>query len=125
MDKLKFIYEQMYRLSIPYEFGEWTQAIQYPYFVGEITSSESMPNEDGMAETNFILTGFHRGKVYDLEVLKELIRKHFNPVCGVRAETKSGAIVALYDGSFYIPSGEADLKKIQINIKILEWKGDI
>lgn len=125
MQVLKLINEQMDILSIPYEFGEWTQATQYPYFVGEITSGESMPNEDGMAETNFILTGFHRGKTIDLETVKEQVRKHFNPVSGLRMDTNSGAIIALYDGSFYIPSGEADLKKIQINIKILEWKGDI
>ena len=126
MQVLKLINEQMDILSIPYEFGEWTATTQtYPYFVGEVLSNETMLAEDGMTETNFILTGFHRGKAIQLETIKERIRKHFNAVSGLRVKTDSGAIVALYDGSFYIPSGEADLKKIQINIKILEWKGDI
>ena len=125
MERLKFINEQMDILALSYEFGEWTQEIQYPYFVGEVLSNESITTEDGLAETTFILTGFHRGKAIDLETAKEKIRKHFNSIHGLRAKTGSGSIAVFFDGSYYIPTGEADLKKVQINLKILEWKGDI
>ena len=57
MDKLNFINNQMAVLSVPYEFGEWTQKIRYPYFTGEITE-EPITTEDGAETSTLILTGF-------------------------------------------------------------------
>ena len=119
---LNFINEQMSILAVPYEFGEWTQDIQYPYFVGEITEDEPM-TEDGAETSTLILTGFHRGKRIVLEEIKQKIKKHFSTIYGLRASTDSGAIAVFYGGAFFIPSGEADLQKIQINLKIKQWKG--
>ena len=125
MDKLKFINEQMNEvLEIPYEFGEWTSAIQYPYYVGEITEDEPM-TEDGAESSTMILNGFHRGEFIDLERDKQTIKQHFHPVCGLRGKTESGAIAVYYGGAFYVPTNEADLKRIQINLVIKEWKGAI
>ena len=122
MDKLKFINEQMDILSVPYELGEWTQEVVYPYFTGEFTEVPT-DTEDGYEETEVILTGFHRGKYLDLEEIKSKIKKHFDPICGLSANTDSGVIIVLYNGSFYVPTGEADLKRLQINLLIKEWKG--
>ena len=116
MDKLKFINEQMDMIAVPYEFMEWTAPVVYPYGVGETT-------EDGAEQSTLLLTFFHRGKMIDLLEIKEKIKKHFPPVYGLRGETEGGAIAVFYDGFLPIPSGEADLKKIQINLKINEWKG--
>ena len=124
MDKLKFINEQMDILAVPYEFGEWTSEIKYPYSVGEITE-EPVTTEDGLEESTMILTCFHKGKLIDLEMVKEKIKRHFNPIYGLCTFTDSGSIAVFFDGSFYIPTGEADLKKLQINLKIKEWKGDM
>lgn len=124
MGKLKFISDQMAALGIPYEFGEWTSGVVYPYFVGEITE-EPTTTEDGLEESTMILTGWARGKYIDLETAKEKIKQHFNHSTGMCASTDSGSIAVFFDGAFYIPSGEADLKKIQINLKIKEWKGAI
>ena len=122
MDALNFFSEQMQALEINYEFGEWTSEAVYPYFVGEITESPTH-TEDGKTESTVILTGFHRGSFIDLETVKEKIKKHFNPICGRCAKTGSGSIAVFFDGSFYIPTGEANLRKIQINLKVMEWKG--
>ena len=124
MDKLNFISEQMTVISVPYEFGEWTSDVQYPYFVGEITE-EPITTEDGAEQSTMILNGFHRGKYIDLETAKEKIKKHFHPIYGLRASTDSGSIAVFFDGAFFVPTGEADLKRIQINLKIKEWKGDL
>ena len=125
MDTLKFINEQMDILEIPYEFGEWTSPkVQYPYFVGETPQPEEYPSEDGLEESELILTGFHRGKVIELETIKQKIKNHFHPVHGLRAEVDNGTIVVFYEGGFLIPTGEKDLKKIQINLKIKYWKGE-
>ena len=109
-------------LGIPYEFGEWSSDSVNLYFVGEITEDEPT-TEDGAEESTLLLTGFSRGDKYIvLENEKNKIKKHF-PADGLRGQTDSGAIVVCFGGAFYIPSGEADLKKIQINLKIKEWKG--
>lgn len=124
MDKLKFISDQMDILEVPYEFMEWTSKVVYPYFVGEITETEP-DTEDGKEESTMILTGTHRGTYLELETIKENIKKHFHPIHGLRGQTDSGSIAVYYGGAFYVPTGEADLKRIQINLNIKEWKGDL
>ena len=114
----------MTSLGIPYEFGEWTSDVVYPYFTGEITENEPM-TEDGAEPSSFILNGFSRGKFIELEEAKEKIKKHFHPIHGLRATTDSGSIAVFFAGAFYVPTGEADLKRIQINLNIEEWKGDL
>ena len=109
-------------LGIPYEFMEWTSKVQYPYWVGEYTDVATQ-TEDGYEETEVILTGFHRGEYLDLLEAKDKIKQHFHPICGLSANTDSGVIIVFYNGSFPIPTGEADLKRIQINLLIKEWKG--
>lgn len=125
MEKLGFINNQMETIGIPYEFGEWTSSVVYPYFVGEITE-DPVTTEDGHEESTLILTGFHRGKMIDLLRAMEKIKAHFCPFSGLRGRTDSGSAIAVFfDGYFVIPSGEADLKKIQINLKIHTWKGAV
>lgn len=124
MDKLRFINEQMDILSVPYELNEWTEKVSYPYFTGEFTEVPIM-NEDGSEETEVILTGFCRGKGAYMKLVSHMkkIKKHFDPIYGLRAATDSGSIAVFFSGSFPVPTGEAELKRIQINLTIKEWKG--
>ena len=124
MEKLGFIAQQLEAIGIPYEYGEWASDIRYPYFVGELTE-EPVETEDGREQSTLLITGFNRGNLIDLERLKTTIKWHFHPAHGLRGETDGGAIAVYFDGGFYVPTGEADLKKIQINLKIIEWKGDV
>lgn len=125
MEKLKFIKNQMDSIAVPYEFMQWSSDIVYPYFVGEITEQPTL-TEDGQEQSTMLLTGFHRGQYIDMETVKERIKSHFSPVCGLRGQTDGGSTIAVFfDGSFYVPTGDSDLKKLQINLKIYEWKGAI
>ena len=121
MDKLGFISGQFDKIGIPYLFLEAPASSQYPYFVGEITE-EPTATEDGYEEATLLVTGFHRGNAATLEACKEKIKKHFHPITGLHGQTDNGRIVVFYDGAFYIPTGESELKRIQINLKIKEWK---
>lgn len=121
MDKLKFINEQMEAIGIPYELGQWSSKIQHQYWVGEFTE-EPTTTEDGLEQSTLLLTGTNRGEYMTLEAGKEKIRKHFDPKDGLIAETDSGVIAVFFDGSFPVPTGEADLKRIQVNLRIKEWK---
>lgn len=122
MEKLQFINQQMAELSVPYEFGEWTTDVIYPYCVGEVTE-EPITTEDGAETSTFILNFFHRGSYADLESIKARIKQHFQPIFGLRASHEGGAIAVFYESAFYVPTNEADLKRLQINLTIKEWKG--
>lgn len=125
MSALQFINEQMSALEINYEFNEWTSDIVYPYFVGDEFREDEASTEDGAETSTLLIVGFHRGEYSALDTIKEKLKKHFDPIDGLRAKTDSGAIAVFFCGAFNIPSGEADLKKIQITLKIKEWKGAI
>lgn len=124
MSVLGIIATELNSLNIPYEFMEWTDSVQYPYWVGEY--SEIAPiTEDGHKESTVILTGTTKGTWMELEQARAIIEKHFSPICGLKKSTDDGAVVIFYGNSFPVPTGEADLKRIQINLQIHEMKGAI
>ena len=120
-EALNIISEAMESLGINYAFMEWVGEPVYPYFVGEYQEIEPM-YEDGMQATSFILTGFSRDTWEALEDAKEKIASLFNKVGGKTVIADSGSAVAVfYAQSFVVPTGDAELKKIQINLTIKEW----
>ena len=122
---LKIISDAMDALGLNYGFGEYKvnsgEEVAYPYFVGEYQEIEPL-NEDGMQETTFLLTGFSRDLWQTLEDAKAKIRKYFNKISGKVVIADDGSAVAIfYSNSFVIPTGDAELKKIQINLDVKEW----
>ncbi len=116
---LSYISKQLTEAGIPYEFAEWKSKAVDTYFVGEY--SETPPSEeDGSIESTFILNGFTIKNWLDLEELKEKIEKLFTFNTGI-LENNSGVSVT-YAGSFIVPTGDAKLKRIQINLSIKEWR---
>lgn len=127
MEKLNFIgYQLNDVLKIPYRFGQWNAAVQYPYAVGEITE-EPISTEDGHESSTFLLTVFCRGQeaLLELSRIKEKVKKHFPAVYGLRGSTEKGAIDVFYDGAMFVSTGKDNLKTMQINLKIEEWKGAV
>lgn len=121
---LNFMNFELGTMGIPYEFLEWTQPVSYPYFIGEYNEFEPIL-ENNEEEKTFILTGFNRGKDarMQLERMKGLIEKEFDSVNGKIATLNSGSVVAIfYSNSFYVPTGEEELYKIQINLSVKLWK---
>ena len=120
---LKVVSDGMTELGLEYEFGEYTkEPIVYPYFVGEYTETEPM-TEDGLQETAFMLSGFSRGTWLTLENAKAKIENYFNKVYGKTVMVGDGSAVAVFYGnSLIVPTGDEELKKIQINLQCKEWK---
>lgn len=119
----KIINDAMTSLGLEYSFMEYAgNPVVYPYFVGEVTETEGV-TEDGLQESTFLLTGFSRGTWLELEETREKIENYFNRVSGLTVITDSGSGVAIfYAHSLVVPTGDAELKKVQINLSVKEWK---
>ena len=117
---LKFISEKLERLKIPYAFEEWTtNEVPDPYFVGEYNEVESTEREEnGYQETTFILTGTGR-KWLGLEQAKEIIE---NNITETAILPNGNGIAVFYSNSFPVPTGDMELKRLQINLTIKEWR---
>ncbi|MGD6877835.1 hypothetical protein [Bacillus infantis] len=121
-DALSIISDAMAEMGLNYEFMEWKSAPAYPYFVGEYQETAPM-SENGEQDTTFILTGFSRDTWQTLEDAKALIENYFNRDYGKVVIADSGNAVAIfYDNSLVIRQENSELKRIQINLTIKEWK---
>lgn len=65
-----------------------------------------------------MLTGTGRS-LLELERVKNKIKK----INGIRAILENGSGVALfYDGAYSVPIDEADMRRMQVNLQIKEWR---
>ena len=119
----KAVSDGMKSLGIEYAFERYKKdPVVYPYFVGEYTETETF-TEDGLQEYTFLLTGFSRDSWDTLETAKEKIRDYFDKVSGNTVIAENGSAVAIfYANSLIVPTGDAELKSIQINLSVKEWK---
>ena len=119
---LKIVSDAMEALGIEYGLGTYDgNPIVYPYFVGEYTETESM-TEDGLQESTFLLTGFSRDSWLTLENAKERIQDYFDKVSGKVVMAEDGSAVAIfYAHALIVPTGDAELKSIQIQLSVKEW----
>lgn len=120
-DALTLIAESMAALDMNYAFVEWKGKPAYPYFTGEYQESPAV-SEDGLQEADFILTGFTRGSWADLESAKQQIESYFNKDGKVTIAPSGNAVVISYSNSFVVPTGDAELKRIEIHLDVKEWK---
>lgn len=115
---LTYIGNILKSLELPYAFMEWKRQPPKTYFVGEYHEPES-PEEDGEQDITFMLTGFTRGTWLDLERHKQTIESKIDRTAILDDGT---GVAVFYAGAEPVPTGDAELKKIQINLKIIEFK---
>lgn len=118
---LKFISDKLTAANIPYAFMVWTKQLSYPYFVGEYIESEPM-YEYGESESTFILTGTTNGSWLTLESIKAQIKELFGCEGLTHIFEDGTAIAVIYQSSKPIPTSTDDLKRMQINLKVKEWR---
>lgn len=123
MNLLGILADELQSIGIPYAFMEWTPPVAYPYFIGEYSETVA-DTESGYEEGTVQLTGTTRGPWLELEDLKSKIKSRFPPIYGLRKSTDDGAVAFFYGNSFPVPTGEADLKRIQINLQVKHWRNE-
>lgn len=119
IETLKYIADALHSIGINYEFGQWSSEVVYPYFVGEYTESEPL-TEDGLHEADFMITGWTRGAWLEMEQAKEKIERLF--ANNVHLLPSGSGLAIFYAGTLITPQNEAELKSMQINLRIKEWK---
>ena len=119
---LKVMTKAMGNLGLEYGFIRYNKKpVVYPYWVGEYQESPPI-SESGHSISTFMLSGFHRGEWADLETQKEKIENYFNKVSGKTVMAEDGSAVAIfYANSLIVPTMDAELKRIQINLDVHEW----
>lgn len=117
-EALGLIADSLDDIGINYEFAEWSSEVPATYFIGEYQEEESI-TEDGMQNTTFILTGTTRGRWLELEQAKAKIEKEFENKTAI---INHQGIAVWYSSSLPVPTDVEELKRIQINLKIKEWK---
>ena len=92
-------------------------------FIGEYQEIDSLTKqEDGLQESSFTIEGFSRGSWLELMDIKEKIEKRISTTAILG--NKSGFAV-FYSQCLVIPTGDYELKRIQITLNIKEWKVDV
>lgn len=118
---LDVIEKEMKTLGLNYAFMGWEGKPKHPYWIGEFQEIEPY-DESGQHDSSFILTGYTRGLWNDLISGREKIKECFNMVTGKTVIAEDGSAVAVfYSSSTPVRTGDAELKKLQINLDVKEW----
>lgn len=96
-----------------------SNTVRYPYWIGEYT--EGSPDEEtGYRKSTLILTGTTNGTWSKLKAEKDVIEDLFRDR---RAILDNGHAVAFYvENSLEIPTQLDTIKRIQLNITVMEWR---
>lgn len=119
---LKYVDDLMQSMGIPYGFMRYNNEppSEKYYFVGDYTELEmTTKEENGMQEITFILRGFTRDSWLLLEQAREKIEKS---VAKTAILPDGTGIAVFYGSAMPVPTGDAELKSIKINLNIQEWK---
>ena len=114
--------EELNNISVPYDFMRAVSAVDGRYWVGEYLESPT-GTEDGYEEGTLILTGTSKTSWWVLMQDRTRIKDHFSSISGLRKSTDKGAVVIFYEDSIPVPTQDANLKRIQVNLRIKMWKG--
>lgn len=120
-DVQKLITAGMKTLGLNYAFMEWKGKPAYPYFVGEYQEKPAT-SEDGLQEAEFILNGFTRSSWAELEAAKAKIENYFLRDGRTAIAPSGNAVAICYNNSLVVPTGNAELKRIEIHLTVKEWK---
>lgn len=118
-EALNFISDLMVSLDVPYNFMEWKGEVPKTYFVGEYQETPTLTKEEnGYHETAFILTGTTRDLWLSLEQTKTKIEEALPR----QAIVEGSAVAVFFENAFPVRTGDPELKRIQINLTIKEWR---
>lgn len=118
-ETLAFINNTLNGLGLSYSFARWNGDIPDTYWIGEYSETDGL-FEDGMTETDFILTGTTEGSWMALQSEKELIERNLRNKTLI-LESGMGLCID-FERALIVPTETEALKRIQMNFSIREWR---
>lgn len=118
---IKYVSDLMERARVPYAFMEWKDTLPDDLFsVGEIHEiSTPTMEESGKQDVQVFLRLYTKKNWLSLEYAKERIIKSIIPTAILSDGT---GIAVSYDSATIVPTGDAELKSMKINLTIQSWK---
>lgn len=117
---LSFIADKMQTAGIPYEFGEWSSEVRYPYCVGTFSANDYRFEDNCISGTLTIDIWSRESKLQAVQTA-DRIAETFRDL----QEVSGGSAFYIRFGSAdTIPSGEMDLFRINLKLFCSKWKGD-
>lgn len=120
-ETLSYINTILKESGLHYSFVRWNGELVFPYWIGEYSEVDSI-YEDGMVETDFILTGTTEESWLTLQQEKEKIEKLFRDRTTI-LESGIGLSIS-FERSLIVPTESDTLKRIQINLSVKEWRNN-
>lgn len=118
-ETLSYIAKLLKESGLHYSFVRWNGELIFPYWIGEYSEVDSV-YEDGMVESDFILTGTTEESWLTLQHEKEKIEKLLDKVTTI-LESGIGLSIS-FERSLIVPTESDTLKRIQMNFSIREWR---
>ncbi len=104
-DILTTINDQMKANDIPYEYGEWTSKVSYPYTVGTYDEADYR-YEDGCTTGTFTLDMWSRTSSAELLALTDTLKEIY---ADKQIIDEDRCYLIRYGGASQVPSGEEGL----------------
>lgn len=109
-------------IGLKYDFKEWNDSeVPHTYWIGDYVESENS-NECGLEEATFMLTGTTDGNFLELEKMKEEIKNIVSNEGKTDILPSGSGIAVIYIGAQPLPSVEYGTHRLQIDLKIKEWR---
>ena len=119
-ESLAFIASTLFKAGIRYAYQRWNGKGADMYWIGSYVEQQYLP-EDQSQLTLFLLDGFSTsGSWSRLEAEKETIKASFADVREL-LRSESGISVRV-ESVQTIPTGTADVKRIEIQLLVKEWR---
>lgn len=118
-ETLSYINKLLKESGLHYSFVRWNGKLVFPYWIGEYSEVDSI-YEDGMVETDFILTGTTEESWLTLQQEKEKIEKLLDKITTI-LESGIGLSIS-FERSLIVPTESDTLKRIQMNFSVKEWR---
>ena len=119
-ESLAFIASTLFKAGIRYAYQRWNGKGADMYWIGSYVEQQYLP-EDQSQTTLFILDGFSTsGSWSRLEAEKETVKALFSDVRELL--TSESGISVRVESVQTIPTGTADVKRIEIQLLVKEWR---
>lgn len=123
MKFLKIVADELEKNNIDYQLQRFVCDELPPVFWVGSYSEMASNTEESKRLFSFTLTGTTTGSFLELENQKETIYNLFLPCSGGRryATDDDGAVIIQYENAFPVETDDENVKRIQINLIVMEW----